>query len=454
MATNQQEVAASSATKEGELKRTMTFFPALSTVMGTVIGAGVFFKAASVAAVTGSTSMHMLSWFLGGLISVCAGLTGAELAAAIPETGGMLRYIERAYGKFPSFLLGWAQVIIYFPANVAALSIIFATQFKNLFGLGDGTIIPIAIVAAASIMLINFLGSKAGGMFQSVTLVFKLIPLALIVIFGLMREGAVEVSLFPVQAGANVGGFAPALGAGLLATMFAYDGWIHVGNLAGELKKPAKDLPRAIAGGILGIMVVYLLVNWAYLKTMAIPELAGNENAAMEVAGRIFGGMGGRLVTIGILVSVYGTINGYTMTGMRLPYTMGIEKQLPFSKQLAKLNRNSVPYIAGILELVIAIGMMMVGGFDLLTDMLVFVIWIFYTLVFIAVIKLRKTEPDLHRPYKVPLYPIIPAVAIVGGVFILIMTLINQFSLAMVGLLITALGIPVYFYMTKKNQQA
>ena len=160
--------------------------------------------------------------------------------------------------------------------------------------------------------------------------------------------------------------------------------------------------------------------------------------------------MGGKLVTIGILISVYGTINGYTMTGMRLPYTMGLEKQLPFSDKLVKLNKNHVPYIAGLLELVIAIGMMMVGGFDMLTDMLVFVIWIFYTLVFIAVIKLRKTEPDLVRPYKVPLYPIIPIIAIIGGVFILVMTLINQFSLAMVGIAITALGIPFYIYLKKK----
>lgn len=448
MAVDQQELVGSQPS--GELKRTMTFFPALSTVMGTVIGAGVFFKAASVAAVTGSTSLHMLSWFLGGLISVCAGLTGAELAAAIPETGGMLRYIERAYGEFWSFLLGWAQVVIYFPANVAALAIIFATQFKNLFGMSDSTIIPIAIVAAASIMLINFLGSKAGGMFQSITLVCKLVPLALIVIFGLIRQGDVSVSLFPVQAGPAVGGFAPALGAGLLATMFAYDGWIHVGNIAGELKKPARDLPRAIAGGILGIMAVYLSVQFAFLRTIDMSALAGNENAAMDVAGKIFGGMGGKLVTIGILISVYGTINGYTMTGMRLPYTMGLEKQLPFSDKLVKLNKNHVPYIAGILELVIAIAMMMVGGFDMLTDMLVFVIWIFYTLVFIAVIKLRKTEPDLVRPYKVPLYPIIPIVAIIGGVFILVMTLINQFQLAMVGIAITALGIPFYIYLKRK----
>lgn len=152
--------------KENELKRSMTFFPALSTVMGTVIGAGVFFKAASVASVTGSASLHLLSWVLGGLISVCAGLTAAELAAAIPETGGMLRYIERAYGEFWSYLLGWAQVIVYFPANVAALSIIFATQFKNLFALPTSTIVPIAIIAATTIMLINFLGSKASGIFQ------------------------------------------------------------------------------------------------------------------------------------------------------------------------------------------------------------------------------------------------------------------------------------------------
>jgi APA family basic amino acid/polyamine antiporter len=377
-------------------------------------------------------------------------LTGAELAAAIPETGGMLRYIERAYGEFWSFLLGWAQVIIYFPANVAALAIIFSTQFINLFGMSPSLLVPIAIVAATSIMLINFLGSKAGGMFQSITLVCKLVPLALIVIFGLMRQGDVTVSLFPVTAGPAVGGFAPALGAGLLATMFAYDGWIHVGNIAGELKKPARDLPRAIAGGILGIMVVYLLVQFAFLRTMNISDLAGNDNAAMQVANTIFGGMGGKLVTIGILISVYGTINGYTMTGMRLPYTMGLEKQLPFSDKLVKLNKNQVPYIAGILELVIAIGMMMIGGFDMLTDMLVFVIWIFYTLVFIAVIKLRKTEPDLVRPYKVPLYPIIPIVAIIGGLFILVMTLINQFQLAMIGILITALGIPFYMYLKKK----
>lgn len=160
--------------------------------------------------------------------------------------------------------------------------------------------------------------------------------------------------------------------------MFAYDGWIHVGNISGELKKPAKDLPKAISLGIIGIMIVYLLVNAVFLRTASIDGVVGNSNAASDVAKMIFGGFGGKLVTVGILISVYGTINGYTLTGMRLPYVMAKENNLPFSKLFAKLHdKTKVPVAAGILELVIAIGMMMVGGFDTLTDMLIFVIWIF-----------------------------------------------------------------------------
>ncbi|MGX6962920.1 APC family permease [Vagococcus xieshaowenii] len=429
-----------------ELERTMTFFPALSTVMGTVIGGGVFFKAASVSAVTGHSSLHMVSWVLGGIISVCAGLTTAELAAAIPETGGMLKYIERSYGKFASFLLGWAQVIIYFPASVAALSIVFSTQIKNLFGLSETLIIPVAIISVLSILCLNLLGSKVAGSLQSVSLIGKLIPLAIIVVFGLLRHTTVEVSLFPIKSGEHVGGFFPALGAGLLATMYAYDGWIHVGNLAGELKNPSKDLPRTISLGIIGIMFVYLFVNFVFLKNLSISELAGNENASMIVAQKIFGEMGGKLVTIGILISVYGAINGYIMTGMRLPYAMGLNNELPFSNYLIKLNKYKVPYVSGVFMTGIAVIMMFTGGFDLLTDMLVFVIWIFYTLVFMAVIKLRKTEPHLPRPYRVPLYPLLPIISILGGIFIITMMLINQFSLAMVGLGLTLIGAPVYYF--------
>lgn len=299
-------------------------------------------------------------------------------------------------------------------------------------------------------MLINFLGSKVGGTFQSITLICKLIPLAVIVLFGLFRSGGVEFQLFPIESGKDLPLFS-ALGAGLLATMFAYDGWIHVGNIAGELKKPPKDLPKAISIGIIGIMVVYLFVNTVFLKTASIGGISGNSNAASEVATMIFGGVGGKLVTVGILISVYGTINGYTLTGMRLPYVMAQEKRLPFSHHLGKLNdRTKIPVVAGVLELGIAIGMMMVGGFDMLTDMLVFVIWIFYTMVFVGVIILRNTVPKLERPYKVPLYPIIPLIAILGGAFIVVSTLLTQTLLAFSGIALTLVGIPVYLYLKNK----
>lgn len=437
--------------EQTQLKRTMTLIPAISTVMGTVIGAGVFFKASSVATATGSTSLSLFVWLLGGLITLAAGLTAAELAAALPQTGGMLVYIERAYGKLPSYLLGWAQIIIYFPASVAAKGIIFGTQVVNLFHLTTNWIIPAGVVALVSVFLINLLGSKIAGQFQSITLFFKLIPLALIVIFGLIQPGGVDVSLFPITPGAHSGSWATAIGAGLIATMYAYDGWIHVGNIAGEMKNPAKDLPRAIAGGLMGLIVIYLLVNFVYLHSLPLSQIAGNENAASDVASVIFGGFGGKLITIGILVSIYGTLNGYTMTGMRLPYAMALENELPFSKHLVKLNRFQIPFVAGIFQLALAVALMFVGGFDTLTDMLIFVIWLFYTLVFVAVIVLRRREPELARPYKVPLYPVMPIIAIVGGLFIIVMTLVTEFQLAILGILLTLVGLPLYFYMQKQK---
>ena len=168
------------------------FFSAFAIVMGTVIGSGVFFKISNVTEVTGTAGMALFVWFLGGIITIC-GLTAAELAAAIPETGGLTKYIEYTYGDFWGFLSGWAQSFIYFPANVAALSIVFATQLINLFHLSIGSLIPIAIASALSIVLINFLGSKAGGILQSVTLVIKLIPIIVIVILVFFN---LEISLF------------------------------------------------------------------------------------------------------------------------------------------------------------------------------------------------------------------------------------------------------------------
>ncbi|WP_086350338.1 APC family permease [Candidatus Enterococcus clewellii] len=437
---------------KNQLRKEISFFGALSTVMGTVIGAGVFFKAAAVVAHTQSAGLTVLVWLLAGFLTICGGLTVAELATAIPETGGPIRYIERIYGKLPSFLLGWAQSIIYFPANIAALSIIFATQLINLFHLAEGSLLPLSIVTAISITGINLLGTKAATTVQSFTLSIKLIPIALIIIVGLLTPGKVAVSFTTFSSGAG-GSLAAGVSAALLATLFAYDGWLGVGNIAGEMKRPEKDLPRAIIFGLSFVTIVYVLINFVVLKTLPIDSIAGNLNSASEAAMAIFGDFGGKLVTIGILISVYGALNGYTMTGIRVPYAMALENELPFSKAFRRMTkRTNAPFVAAYVQLAIACVMMFFGTFDLLTDMLVFVMWFFSLLLFFGVILLRKREPSLTRPYKVPLYPIIPLIAMLGGGFILIMTMVTAPMLALVGIGITALGIPVFYYQKGKSE--
>ncbi|USS84462.1 amino acid permease [Fructilactobacillus myrtifloralis] len=438
---------------EQKLKRSIGPFTALALVMGTVIGGGVFFKIASVTAATHSVSLTLLAWVVAGILTICGGLTVAELGAAIPETGGSVQYMRHTYGPLSGFLLGWSEMLIYVPANMAALAIIFATQVVILLHLATTLVVPIALVVVVTITGLNLLGAKVGGSVQSLTLIFKLIPVFLIVIVGLFMPGHVDVTLFPMTP-TDHSNVITAFAGGLLATMFAYEGWINVGDIAGEMKNPKRDIPKAVVLGLTFIMVIYVLVNWVFLKNMPIDQIAGNPNTAAEVAGKLFGNLGGKLVTIGILVSVFGTINGYTMTGSRIPYALAKQDLLPFSHAFQRLNRAAAPFVASLFILVIAIIMIFLGSFDVLTDMLVFVMWLFNCLLFLAVFILRKREPNLERPYRVLWYPVVPAVAILGGLFIIVTTLINQPGLAFAGLGITLLGVPIYYlhqWQRRKN---
>ncbi len=440
-------------TDKFSLKRDLGFFPALSTVMGLVIGGGVFFKISSVTTATGSSSLTILVWLLAGFITINAGLTVAELASALPVAGGIYKYIEYIYGKVPAFLLAWAQSVIYYPAGISALSIIFATQVMNLLNLPSSWQIPIAIILAIFLYLVNLLGAKVGGSIQSISLIAKLVPIALIIIVGLFTPSTHAVSLFPINSGTHAN-FWSSLGGGLLATMFAFDGWMNVGNLAGEMKRPEKDLSRSIIVGLFLITLIYVSISFVFIKFLPFHLIPGNQNAASEAAIRIFGDIGGKIVTIGILISVFGSVNGYTMTGPRVSYVLGTDDEIVFPKFFGKLTKNSrVPANAGLIQTIIAIAMIFMGSFDYLTDMLVFVMWIFSMMMFIGVFILRRNEPELERPYKINFYPIPPLIALAGGAYIIISTLIRQPGLAFMGIGITLLGLPVYYihYFNKKR---
>ena len=435
---------------EKKLKHDIGFFGALSIVVGTVIGGGVFFKIAAMVAVTQSASLTLLAWLVGGILTICAGLSIAELAAAIPETGGAVKYLERTYGKLFGFLFGWVQVLIYNPGNMAALGIIFATQVLNLLGLPELFLLPIAMISVLSIVGINLLGSRFASRFQQFTSVLKMIPIFLIIIFGLTRSSDVAVQLFPVQAGEGIG-FFTGLGGALVASLFAFDGWMNIGNVAGEMKNPQKHLSKVITIGLLIISFIYIAISLSFLKVLPLEQISGNTNTASEAAQRLFGVGGGRLITVGILISVYGTLNGYIMTAIRVPYALALENALPFSNQLKKLNKNAIPYISSILVAALACLFMALGSFDLLTNLVIFVMWGFSFLLILGVFVLRKKEPQLHRPYKVVLYPILPIIGMLGALFIMWTTLTQQPFLASLGIIITLLGVPVYWSQSRKN---
>ncbi|MBP3930026.1 MAG: amino acid permease [Peptostreptococcaceae bacterium] len=436
-----------------ELKKTLGLSAALSTVVGMVIGGGVFFKPQAIYSATGGApGLGMLAWVIAGFITIAAGLTAAEISAAIPKTGGMMVYIKEIYGDRLGFLTGWMQTVLFFPGTAAALAVIFAQQVAVLFGQSDQNmtvVLPIAIIVILFLAVLNTVGSKLGGTIQTIATICKLIPLAIIMIFGFILGGGDNSITTPLVApGISVG---TALGQVLIAALFAYDGWINVGAIAGEMKNPGKDLPKAIVGGLSMVMAVYLVINLAYLWVAPASELAQASAPAAVVATKIFGPMGGKFITVGILISVFGGLNGYLLTGPRIPYTLACEGKLPFSEKLAKLNKGGVPSNSTFLIAILACLYALTGQFNLLTDLTVFIIWVFYVLTFIGVFKLRKDQPNLERPYRVPLYPVIPLIAIIGGLFVIVNQLLNATGIAVAGLVVTAIGLPVYSAMSKKN---
>lgn len=432
------------------LQKNLGVAAALSTVVGMVIGGGVFFKPQAVYELTGGApGLGMIAWVIAGIMTITAGLTAAEVSAAIPKTGGMMVYIEEIYGKKLGFLTGWMQSVLFFPATIAAISVMFGQQSAILLG-NENLVIPMTVGVILLVGGLNTLGSKTSGAIQTVSTVCKLIPLALIIIFGFIKGTGDNPIITPlVGEGLRPGSI---IGQLLVAILFAYDGWINVGAIAGEMKNPGKDLPKAIIGGLSLVMAVYIAINLAYLWVLPASELANYASPASAVAEVLFGPMGGKIITIGILISVFGCINGYLLTGPRIIYTLGQQKTLPAF--CGKLNKYDVPANATIIMAVLSALYALSGQFNLLSDLSMFAVWSFYVLTFIGVMKLRKTHPDLHRPYKVPLYPVIPIIAILGGLFVVLDQLffagIDRTIMSVGGVIVTLIGLPVYNYMTNK----
>lgn len=429
------------------LKKNITFVEAMAIVVGMIIGSGIFLKPGIVLQSAGSPLMAILAWVTGGVITLASALTIAEIAAAIPKAGGLYTYLSELYGEIFGFLLGWVQTIISYPASVAAQTIAFATYANFFIPMNNVQQKILAVSVLAFILLMNVLATKFGGIIQTVATIGKLIPVAAIIIFGLASNSSPGFS--SVNAAANSTGF----GAAILGTLWAYDGWISVTNMAGELKNPTKDLPRVISLGLIFVIAVYAVFNIAIFKTLPLEQIISSKTPAADAAVEMFGNKGGIFITAGIMVSVFGALNGYLMTGSRVPFVMAEKNQLPYSNVISKIHpKFNTPANSLIIQSLIAVVYILSGTFNTLTDLLIFVLWIFFTMGVYGVFILRKKYPQEKGLYKVPLYPITPIVGIIGGAYILINTVMDTPVNSLIGIGITLLGLPVYYYINKNNK--
>ncbi|MBD5563292.1 APC family permease [Clostridium botulinum] len=434
--------------KEENLQKNLGLFDAIAIVIGMVIGSGIFFKPAIVFKNAGSPMLGILAWLVGGLITIASGLTIAEIAAAIPKTGGIFVYIKELYGEKLAFLLGWVQSIVYIPGSAAALSIILSIQITSFIPLTAIEQKVLAIVFIIFIMILNIISTKLVSKMQGIISIAKLIPIIAIIALGFIK-GTAKGDILNISSSGTVSGF----GAALLGTLWAYDGWISVGNMAGELKNPKKDLPRSIIIGLGTTIVVYVLINLALINIIPMGAIITSEKPASDAAVVLLGSTGAKIISAGILLSLFGALTGSVLPGVRIPLAMSQDRSIPFSKYFSKVHEKSgTPVNAFIFETVLACLYVLSGSFNVLTDLVMFILWLFFTMAVAGIFVLRTRFKHLDRPYKVPLYPLVPLIGIIGSGYIIISTLITNTFYALCGIGITLLGLPVYSYIKKKNK--
>lgn len=433
-----------------QLQRSMGLTTGISIVVGTIIGSGIFFKQAQVLSITGSTTGALLAWLFGGLITLMAGLTISELGSRIPSTGGLYVYIHKVFGPAAGFLSGWGQSFLYGPAIVASLSAYFAILITNFFYLPSEWAKWIGLLSIIFITGMNLLDNRVPAAFAVATTSIKLLPIIAIIVFGLFfgNVNALGQTLDTIVA--TPGG---RFGMAILATLYAYDGWATLTSLGGELKDPIKNIPRSIIYGLIIVIVAYVGITYGVMQSMPANEIiALGDNATFGVVTTAFGDLGGRLLSLAILISIAGTLNGKMMALPRSIYAMAEDGLMP--KFMMYVNRAQEPAGAILTLAVLGAALQFSASADWLSNACMFIIWMFYLMAFYGLIRLRRDDKKAgiaqrDNIFLVPLYPVIPILAGLGATYVLFSTLINDPISAMVSIGLVLAGLPIYFYYTK-----
>jgi APA family basic amino acid/polyamine antiporter len=437
--------------RRNELQRKLGVWSATAVVIGSTIGSGIFRSPAGIADKLPGPLPMMAVWVAGGIFALCGALTMAEVASALPQTGGIYVFCRDAWGRLPAFLFGWGQISMIRAASLGGIAITFAEYFFRVMGfdpLAAANVSRVHWTAAGAIALtgaFNYIGVRFAANVNNFTVIAKYGGLMFIIVvafaFGLPHNGVSHYT-----PAVPPGSFTlPAFGLALVSTLWAFDGWADLAYNAGEVLNPGRNLPRALIGGTLAVLGIYLAANLAYMAVLPIEEIRTSRLVAADVAQHVLGGAGVAFVAITVMISTFGTLNTVLFTSPRVFFAMADDGL--FFRPVAKIHpKFGTPYVA--ITLVAALGMVFVLllPFEQLADTFVTAFLPFYLLAVASVFKLRGT-PGYNPTFRVPLYPVVPLLFIASVLYLLGNSIVQESSrmptLAVLGVLLA--GIPVYY---------
>jgi APA family basic amino acid/polyamine antiporter len=422
-----------------ELPRALGLVDALSIVIGCVIGAGVFLVPNLIAQNLSSAAWILGIWIFAGVVSFFGALACAELGAAMPSTGGQYVFIREAFGPLAGFLCGWTNFLIARGAQSAWLAVVLSIYISYFHPFGPLASKAIAVAAIALFTFVNYRGVSLGALVQKSFAAAKLIGILVIV---------ASAFLFGHAAAAPAATPAPvtfsSFGVALIACLLAYDGWVQMSFVAGEIKNPRRNILFALGFGIAAVIAVYLLANLAYLRVLSIPEIAASTLVGADAAERVLGPVGGTLVSTIILLSIIGSLNGAILTCPRVYFAQAQDGL--FFRRFGEVHpRYKTPAFAILAQGVWAIVLIVSGSYETLIDYAMFAIWLSYVFMIAGVLVLRRTQPDLPRPYKMWGYPVTPLLFLGVALWFLGNMLVTRPIPSLAGLGLIAAGVPVYF---------
>ncbi|MDP2914436.1 MAG: amino acid permease [Candidatus Aminicenantes bacterium] len=475
-----------------ELRREMGLLAAIAAGVGSIIGSGIFKKPALMATQLGSPELLILVWVVAGVMTLFGALSIAEISGMFQDPGGQYIYFNKGYNKFVGYLYGWAVFIVIQTGSLAAIAYVFSdslgtfVKFPHLPAAWENVSVPIPFIGVmtpfksiglklctialiAFLTAMNYLGVKFGSAIAVIFSALKIgVLVAIVVLAFALGHGDIGnfTSAAPLAAAAGSPSVFLMFIMAMAGAFWAYDAWINITYMSGEIKNVQKNLPRAMAITVLIVIAVYILINLAYIYIIPVPTMAAKYSesylVAVDVAESFLGKWGGAAIAIAIMISTFGAVNSIAMMSARVYFAMAREKL--FFRKLGRIHpRFRTPGTALIVQGAWAAVLVFSGTFDQLTDMLIFVSWIFYALAAASVFTLRKRMPDTPRPYKVWGYPVTPILFVLFASVYIVFTLYSDIASfaagrapiinSVMGLFWVALGVPGYLYWNRKRKK-